>query len=153
VGAVACLGLALLGGCSSGPLQVDAPAVHGKDAHACKALLGALPKRVDDQRRRRVDAGRGYAAAWGDPAIELRCGVPRPRRLTRFSTCQVTNKVGWFIPADEITGQRREIVMTTVGRAQYVEVKIPEQLFPPAPTMADLASSIRGTVREVRPCV
>jgi hypothetical protein len=43
--------------------------------------------------------------------------------------------------------------MTTVGRAQYVEVRIPEQLFPPAPTMADLAPSIRGTIRQVHPCV
>jgi hypothetical protein len=153
VGAVACLGLALLTGCSAGPLEVDAPAAHGQDAQACRALLGALPKRVDDQRRRRVDAGGGYAAAWGDPAIELRCGVRRPKGLTKFATCQVTNRVGWFIPASEITGQRHEIVMTTVGRAQYVEVRIPEQLFPPAPTMADLAPSIRGTIRQVHPCV
>ena len=151
-GAVACLAL-LVAGCSSGPLDVSSPRVRGADAQACKALVAALPHSVDDQKRRQVDAGSGYSAAWGDPAIELRCGVPKPKGLTRFATCQVTDKVGWYIPNGQITGARTNIVMTTVGREQYVEVRIPDQYFPPAPTMVDVATAIKKTIRETRPCV
>jgi hypothetical protein len=148
---VAC-SLLLLPACS-GTLSVDAPARSGADARACAALVEALPDRVADQPRRAVDAGRGYAAAWGDPAIELRCGVPAPRGFDRFSDCQDTNGVGWFIPQDQQTGRPVEITMTTIGRAQNVEVKIPADYFPPATTMADLAPALERTIREVRPCV
>jgi hypothetical protein len=115
--------------------------------------VAALPDRVADQDRRKVDAGGGYAAAWGDPAIELRCGVPHPRGLDRFSTCQVTNGVGWFIPESQIQGRPVPITMTTVGRAENVEVRLPRDYFPPAAAMADLAPAIKATIRDVRPCV
>jgi uncharacterized protein DUF3515 len=142
----------VLGACS-GPLAVRSPAVTGNAARACRALVAALPERVDDQHRRKVDAGAGYAAAWGDPAIELRCGVAHPKGLDRFSTCQVANGVGWFIPESQIQGRPVPITMTTVGRAQNVEVRLPEDYFPPAAAMADLAPAIRSTIRDVRPCV
>jgi hypothetical protein len=32
-------------------------------------------------------------------------------------------------------------------------VRIPDQYFPPAPTMVDVANAIRKTIRETRPCV
>jgi hypothetical protein len=40
-----------------------------------------------------------------------------------------------------------------VGRAQNVEVQVPSEYFPPAATMVDLAPAIKGTIREVRPCL
>ena len=43
--------------------------------------------------------------------------------------------------------------MTTVGRAEFVEVRIPADYWPPANTMVDLAPSLESTIREVRPCV
>jgi hypothetical protein len=142
----------LLTGCS-GSLAVDAPATSGADAEACKALVAALPGRVADQPARKVDPGPGYAAAWGDPAIELRCGVPTPAGFEATSRCQVTNGVGWFIPDRQQTGEPGAITMTTVGRAQNVEVRIPADYFPPATTMVDLAPALRRTIRDVRPCV
>jgi hypothetical protein len=142
----------LAGGCS-GTLTVDAPAAAGSDARACAALIEALPHRVADRAERRVDAGGGYAAAWGDPAIELRCGVPRPHGLDRFAGCQVANGVGWFIPESQQTGRPVDITMTTVGRAQNVEVRIPAAYFPPVNAMVDLAPALKHTIREVRPCV
>ncbi len=132
---------------------MDAPALSGAVARRCAALVEALPARVADQPGRRVDAGGGYAAAWGDPAIELRCGVPRPAGFDRFSTCQVANGVGWFIPDEQQTGRPEAITMTTVGRAVNVEVRIPRDYFPPPATMVDLAPAIRRADREVRPCV
>jgi len=45
------------------------------------------------------------------------------------------------------------ISMTTVGRAENVEVRLPRDYFPPAAAMADLAPAIKATIRDVRPCV
>ena len=115
--------------------------------------MHALPERVSDQPRRRVDPGDGYAAAWGDPAIELRCGVPRPDGLTAVSPCEHTNGVDWFIPVSQQSGGTSEVIMTTVGRAVNVEVTVPADDFPPATAMVDLAPAVKRTLHEVRPCV
>jgi hypothetical protein len=112
-----------------------------------------LPGRVAGQPQREVDSGDGFGAAWGDPAIELRCGVPRPRGLTRTAACQVANGVGWFVPEAQQTGRPEDITMTTVGRAQYVEVRVPEEYFPPPATMVDLGPAVKRTIRSVRPCL
>jgi uncharacterized protein DUF3515 len=153
LGAVACAVALLATGACSGPLVVRSPHVSGGTARACSALVAALPARVADQERRKVDPAGGYAAAWGDPAIELRCGGPRPRGFDRFSTCQVTNGVAWFIPESQVQGHPVPITMTTVGRAEYVEVRIPRDYFPPATAMVDLAPAVKRTIREVKPCV
>jgi hypothetical protein len=137
-------------GCSH-TLSVDAPQGSGAAARACAALVRALPARVADQPRRPVDPGPGYAAAWGDPAIVLRCGVRRPRGLDASASCQVVDGVGWFIPETQQTGG--PVTMTTVGRAENVEVRLPAAYFPPATAMVDLAPAVRRTIREVRPCV
>jgi len=152
VGAVACL-LLVAAGCGSDTVQVDAPAVTGADARACKALVDALPGSVADQHRRKATTGDGYGAAWGDPAIVLRCGVPRPAGFDKFATCQVTDGVGWFIPESQITGHATDVTMTTVGRAEYVEVRLPSDYFPPATAMVDLAPAIKKAIPETKPCV
>lgn len=132
---------------------MDAPDQSGAAARACASLVKALPAQVADQPERKVDAGGGYAAAWGDPAIELRCGVPKPAGFDAFSVCQDVNGVGWFIPEKQQTGRAVAITMTTIGRAQNVEVRIPADYFPPPATMVDLTAAIKRTIREVRPCV
>jgi hypothetical protein len=152
LGVVACSVLLLTSACS-GTLQVPAPELTGADARACAALVRALPARVADQAEREVKSGGGYSAAWGDPAIELRCGVPKPAGFDQFSTCQETDGVGWFIPEKQQTGRPVAVTMTTIGRAQNVEVRIPADYFPPAATMVDLASAVKRTIRDVRPCV
>ena len=145
--------LALLGGCSGTVQLDDAPALSGHDARACAALVKALPDRVSDQPRRKADTGDGYVAAWGDPAIELRCGVPKPAGLTPASACQTTNGVDWFVPPSQVTGRPTDVTMTTVGRSVYVEVRVPEDYFPPAAAMVDLAHAVKSTTRSVRPCL
>ena len=153
-GAVACAlaSVLLAAGCSD-TVSLDAPTLSGPDARACAALVAALPDRVADQPQREVDAGDGYGVAWGDPAIELRCGVPRPKDLTRTAACQMANGVGWFVPEEQQTGGPADITMTTVGRAQYVEVQVPEEYFPPVTAMVDLGPALKQTIRSVRPCV
>ena len=139
-------------GCSD-TVSVNAPPLTDADARGCRALLRALPDSVDDQSRRPVDDEDGYAAAWGDPPIVLRCGVPKPSGLDKFATCQVVNGVGWFIPEDQSQGNPVDITMTTVGRSQTVQVLLPSNYFPPANAMVDLASAVKRTIREDKPCL
>jgi hypothetical protein len=152
VGAVACL--LVLAACSgSDTVDIDAPSVSGADAAACKALVASLPSHVADQARRTSSDGSGYGAAWGDPAIVLRCGTGPGAGFTDTSHCQVTNGVGWYVPDSQIQGRAVDVTMTTVGRAQNVQVSIPKDYFPPAAAMVDLAPAIKRTIREVRPCL
>jgi hypothetical protein len=130
---------------------VDAPPLAGARARACSDLLDVLPAHVDGQSRMPV-RGTGYAAAWGDPPIELRCGVPKPALFDKFAACQTVNGVDWFIPESQQTGRAVDITMTAVGRAEYVQVQIPHDYFPPAATMVDLAGAVKQSIRLVKPC-
>jgi Protein of unknown function (DUF3515) len=153
VGAVVCTAVLLVPAGCSDVVSVNAPPLTGPDARGCRALLHALPDSVADQARRPVADEDGYAAAWGDPPIVLRCGVPKPRGLDKFATCQVVNGVGWFIPEDQSQGDPVDITMTTVGRSQNVQVFLPSKYFPPANAMVDLASAVKRTIREDKPCL
>ena len=147
--------LALVAACSGqGQVEVDAPEVGGADAAACRALVEALPGRVDGARRRAVDPADAHtSAAWGDPPIVLRCGVGRAEGFDRFATCQEVNGVGWFVPEEQFTGEPVEVTMTTIGRRVNIEVVLPEEHWPPAAAMVDLAPAIRQAVPETDPCV
>ena len=122
---------------------------HGPGARTL-AQDGALPDRLVDQERREVDGEHG--AAWGDPAIVLRCGVDEPDGFDELSTCQVVNDVAWYIPEEQVTGQPVDIVMTTVGRRPNVEVSLPADYFPPAAAMAQLSEALLAHSTEVEPC-
>ena len=82
-------------------------------------MVADLPEQVPDQGRRTVEPGR-FSAAWGKPAIVLRCGVAAPPTLTPTSECLEVNGVGWF--GEEATGG---MIFTTTGRAASVEVSVP----------------------------
>jgi len=153
MGAVVCSAALLLQAGCSDTVSVNAPPLKRADARSCRALLRALPASVDGQSRRTVADQGGYAAAWGDPPIVLRCGVPKPAGLDKFATCQVVNGVGWFIPEDQSQGNPVDITMTTVGRSQNVQVFLPSNYFPPANAMVDLASAVKRTIREDKPCL
>ncbi|HSE08969.1 MAG TPA: DUF3515 domain-containing protein [Nocardioidaceae bacterium] len=152
---MACLAAVVLtlSGCGDGAVEVEAPALTGPAQETCTSLLAALPRTVDGAEHRTVDPPDAQAAAWGDPAIVLRCGVSAPEGFDEFATCQETNGVGWFIPEEQMTGAPTEITMTTIGRAVNVEVTLPPEHWPPAAAMVDLAPAIKETVEERDPCV
>ena len=147
-GAAACLVL-IVSACS-GPVEVTP--TDTADAAACTELVDALPDQVADVERRDVEPDTGSTAAWRDPAIVLRCGVPQPADFDALSTCQITNGVAWFIPDEQITGQPVEVLMTTIGRSPGVEVRLPADYFPPATAMVDLASSVKAHTERVGRC-
>jgi hypothetical protein len=137
----------VLAGCGQGPVTVDPPEPRGAARAACRALIDDLPANLGGAEARQVEPTDSLAAAWGDPPITLRCGVARPDALTPTSECFEINGVGWY--AEQAT---RGTIFTTIGRATFVEVAVPEAYQPAADPLVELASSITRHVGQVKPC-
>ncbi len=133
----------LLGGCA---VAVPDPAPEPRDRPVCAALLAALPERVLDQAQRKVRPA-GFSAAWGDPPVVLRCGVPQPAGLTASSECIEVNDVGWF---DEPGAGGR--IYTTIGRAVFVEVTVPSAYAPEVNGLVDVAAAVSAHDPLITPC-
>ncbi|GAA2099174.1 hypothetical protein GCM10009801_70560 [Streptomyces albiaxialis] len=130
---------------SAGPAV---PSPSGEAARACRALHDELPERVDGQERETLDPESPYTAVWGDPAIELRCGVARPKKLTPgseeynpTSDAAEVNGVSWLI--EERDGGYR---FTTTDRAAYVELTVPDDYAPEVGALTDLARGVKKAV-------
>lgn len=144
--------LVTVAGCTSGDdgPRPPVPSPTGRAAAACRALYDALPERVDGQPRVELSPGTRYAAVWGDPAIELGCGVPRPEVLTPGSehynpTAEAVevNGVSWL--SEERDGGYR---FTTTGRTVFVRVTVPDDYAPEVNALVDLADAVRGAIPE-----
>lgn len=144
-GAAACMALLGCAACGSSSVEVPAPT---RGPAECAALVDALPDTVDGKQRRRVEPADALAAAWGDPAIVLRCGVAEPGALTPSSPCAEVNRVGWF--AERVDAGYR---FTTIGRSANVQVEVPYDHEPAADALVDIAAAVRDTVPETQPCV
>ncbi|GAA2398238.1 hypothetical protein GCM10010420_25470 [Streptomyces glaucosporus] len=142
-------------GCTSGGdgPRPPVPSPTGPAAAACRALHGALPERVGGQPRAEPESGAPYAAVWGDPAIELGCGVPRPGVLTPGSEqynptpdLAEVNGVPWLLEEQE-GGYR----FTTVERTVFVRVTVPDAYAPEINALVDLADAVRGAIPAEKP--
>jgi hypothetical protein len=138
-----------LAGCGAGPVGVDSPSPDADVAAQCRDLIG--------QERRDISPDDALAAAWGDPAIVLSCGVARPAALTPISTCFVVNDIGWLATVDgrEFTGPEppdETIVFTTIGRSAYVEISVPDHWAPQADALAEVSSAIAAATTDLHPC-
>jgi hypothetical protein len=89
----------------------------------CGRLHDALPPRLDGRPATPVSPKSTLTAAWGDPAVVLRCGVARPRSLRLTSELIEINSVRWFL--QETHGA---YVFTTYGRVAFVEVRVPKSV-------------------------
>ncbi len=139
----------LTAGC--GTVHLPATDVSGADRKACLALVDDVPHRVSE-RPRRETKGSPLGAAWGDPAIVLRCGVGTPEGYEPFSPCQRVNGIDWFAPEKDLADQDSDVLLTTIGRKPNVEVAIPSDYRPPDAVIVDLADAIKKHTKAVTPC-
>ena len=96
------------------------PPLSAAQQRACQELISALPTDLGDLPARAVDSPSPYVAAWGEPAVTLRCGVPRPPSFIATADVQQINGVTWFA---ERRGSTTAWVV--VDRPVYVEVLAP----------------------------
>ena len=128
-------------GCS-GAVEVATPdTVDATSAEICADLEAALPEKVSAQDSRETDPESALTAAWGDPAIVIRCGVPPPAALQPTSQLTSVNGVDWF--AEDLTGG---YLFTTYGRLPYVEVTVPDEYSPQVGPVAELSAAVAETV-------
>jgi hypothetical protein len=134
-----------LGACSRTVAMTD-PTPSTSVRQQCAAVMADLPATVLDQPRRTVEPGT-LSAAWGDPTITLKCGVPKPPTLGDASQCFEVNGVGWF--AEEADGG---YLFTTIGRSAYVQLGVPTNYAPEANALVDVAEAVKKIPLE-RACV
>ncbi|MEU6057538.1 DUF3515 domain-containing protein [Streptomyces sp. NPDC047097] len=123
-------------------VEVDPPAPDATGERLCRDLHGALPATVAGLRQRATEPSSPYTAAWGDPAVVLRCGVARPPVMDdpRANGGEV-NGVDWVLEKRE-DGRYR---CTTSYRKAYVEVVIPAA-YGDVKALVDLAGAVEKAV-------
>ena len=102
-------------------LPVAVPPVTPEADADCPALMKSLPLELIGDPSRRVKSDTPYAYAWGDPAIVLVCGVPRPSGYVIGASAIQINNVQWYVD----THDPAATVWTTVDRPVYVQVRLP----------------------------
>ncbi|HEY3556812.1 MAG TPA: DUF3515 domain-containing protein [Kribbella sp.] len=146
--ALAALGLLLVTGCTPGPTPVPVPSAAPEVTAACTDLIKALPSKVLDAKRRKTTPESPLTTAYGDPPIEVTCGVAPPAGMAEAeSQCFEVNGVGWF--AKQV---KNGFIFTTIGRALYVEVAVPSKYAPEANALTDVADAVNQHNKLITPC-
>lgn len=136
------LAVLALSGCGFGAVDVEPYDVTPGSAAACANLLDGLPNVVADAVLRDVEPPDLPAAAWGRPAVVLRCGVGLPPEYQPDAVLSEIDGVAW-LPIDGVGG----MFFATVDRDPIVEVAIPEA-YHPADVLSDLAPAISARIPE-----
>jgi hypothetical protein len=126
------------------PVEVPAPdpALAPDVAAACAQFIAALPQELSTVGQRRdVTPEPDLTAAYGDPAVGVRCGVPDPTSIAPTSTLVTVDDVDWF--PEELTAGWR---MTSVGRLANVEITVPDDQGPAPSVAADLGPAVRAAL-------
>ena len=134
------LAAVVLAGCSSPAVHVAPPDGPGR---GCAALHHALPSEVDGRSSRGTTPASARTAAWGSPAVVLRCGVARPAGLTPTSELVEVNGVAWFL--DE---RPSAYVFTATGRSAWLQLRVPSSVDRTSATapLVDLAGAVKQSL-------
>jgi hypothetical protein len=130
------------------------------DAAACRDLVDDLPETMAGHERRNLAGDTAYGAAWGDPAIVLTCGVPKPDDFVDTSTCVQVDDAGWFVPDGVIAAavdegdQSLDVPMTEMNHRPRVHVLVPAEYRPEGfmDTMATVAEVIARDLQRQGRC-
>jgi hypothetical protein len=124
----------------SGPVSVEPP---DPPTHSgsCADFMAGLPDELVGQTSRDTDPESALTAAWGDPAITVRCGVPPPDTLDVTSQLITANRVDWF--PEELT---EGYLFTTYGRVTVVEVTVPDDYTPEIGPATELSALVDETI-------
>jgi hypothetical protein len=119
------------------PVTIPAPPPNPAADVPCTKVLQQLPVTLAGLVGRPAPSTWTYVAAWGDPAVVFRCGVPRPKELVPGSSSLIVavDGVNWLpVPGGKVT------VWTVVDRSVYVEVTVPKSY--PQPPLGPLSDAI-----------
>ncbi|GHI04702.1 hypothetical protein AQI88_29260 [Streptomyces cellostaticus] len=142
-------------GCSSADdsATVAVPSPDARTAPVCRDLHRALPEKLDGRSRDDPAPRSAYTAAWGGPAIILRCGVVRPPKMIDPKVAEGgdadalpggVNGVDWLMEKQSDGTWR----FTTANRVAYVQVSLPEGMSAQdgTPVLTGLAASVKKAI-------
>ncbi|MDQ0987315.1 DUF3515 domain-containing protein [Streptomyces sp. V2I9] len=132
-------------GCSLSDAQppVPVPTPSSEAAAYCEALDEVLPATVLEQERSDPSPDSELTAGWGDGAIVLRCGVPRPAKMDDPQAQGVeADGVRWMLEEPEGSGPR----FTTTYRKAYVELTLSSAYAHDITPLAAFAGPVSKTV-------
>lgn len=119
----------------------------------CEALHKELPGDVLGHGERKTVPDSKLTAAWGDPAIVLRCGVPKPESLRAdgpaynpTQTAVGVNGVTWVF---EPLGPGKGVRLTTADGDVHVEVTVPAGYAEPGGVVTAFADPIKKALPAV----
>ncbi|MFJ4878686.1 DUF3515 domain-containing protein [Streptomyces sp. NPDC088745] len=129
---------------AGGAAVVAVPSPDTEAAGYCEALHEELPTKVmDDVARRDVSPDSPYTAAWGDPAIVLRCGIERPAEaMDPENNAAEVDGVGWVVDDRGDDGIR----FISRYREAYVELLVPASYHPDASILVDFAKPVEKSI-------
>ncbi|MEP6561269.1 MAG: DUF3515 domain-containing protein [Nakamurella sp.] len=126
------------------PLPVSSVDAPGASTASCTSLMAALPDPLGQLPRRQLlqgdDPQLTGVAAWGEPAVVLRCGVPTPAELTCSAPVQVANGVTWLL----LSGGGATTYLA-VDRAVRVALTVPDSVTSTGPWQ-DASNVIAATL-------
>jgi hypothetical protein len=122
---------------------VATPSPARKVVAFCSRLHDAVPPTVDGRSKVPASPASELTAAWGDPAVVLRCGVAKPSSLRPTSELIEVNSVRWFLHETHDA-----YVFTTYGRVAFVEVSVPKSV-PREKATAPLVDLARPVITSV----
>jgi hypothetical protein len=131
---------AVLVGCGGRSAAVPVTVPNAPAANDCAKLAAALPHTLDGRARRATRPASELVAAWGSPAIVLRCGVPAAR--TSAGDHIDADGVSWLTPG-AVKGM---VVWTTTGRTTSIELSVPESVNDQENLLGDLAPAVSGSL-------
>lgn len=139
---VAAASLLVLTGCSRGlAVPTPDPLPEGAGAYACANFKSNLPDEVVGQTVTATDPRSSFTAAWGDPSIVVRCGVPVPAALEPTSQLVTVDGIDWLPEQLE-----RGYLFTTVGRELNIEVTVPDEYAPEADALVDISPAVAEAI-------
>jgi hypothetical protein len=123
------------------PVSMAAPTLSERDTPACRALIAQLPDAIRDLRRRPVTAGPEQNAAYGDPAVTVACGTPKPA-VPPTADLLIMDGVCWY-PAQG----REATVFTAIDRETPVQVTVPASYSQGGYWANEFSQLIAGSIR------
>ena len=119
------------------------PTPSSEAAGYCEKLHEELPDTVTGLERTDPSPDSDLTAGWGDGAIVLRCGVPRPARMDDTQSKGVdADGVNWLLEQPDGSGPR----FTTTYRKAYVEVTLATEYAHDITPLSAFAEPVKKTV-------
>jgi hypothetical protein len=138
---VASAALAVATACAADTVQVEPPHADTAATALCRKLYDALPAKLHGDDRRTTTPESRLTAVWGDPAIALRCGVPRPAALRPTSNLAEIDGLSWLPQPEGVPTQ-----FTLLGRGAYVEMIVPRTVKLPGEVLSELAPRLKAAL-------